>query len=283
MPDTPVTPDSIVRDLPRLGPDDTFQFRCGANLDCFGRCCQDVSIVLTPYDVLRMTRALGLDSSEFLARYTVSPFTPDQKIPVVLLKMDPETKRCPFVSDAGCSIYPHRPWACRVYPLGLAEPKRPSPEQKRFYFIVREDLCHGHGLAAPRTVQEWSVDQGIEEYEMMGRPFAELMLHDFWDRNEAMPPEKISMYFTACYDLDAFRRFVFDTRFLDLFDLDEARVDALRHDDQELLDFAMQWLRFCLFGDRTMKMKSAAASVPRRTAPAPGGQPQAAAPPQAGS
>ena len=99
---------------------------------------------------------------------------------------------------------------------------------------------------------------------MRGRPFAELMLHDFWDRDEPLPPEKLSMYFTACYDIDAFRRFVFETRFLDLFEIDEARLDALRQDDQELLDFAMQWLRFSLFGEKSMKVKPSVMDAKRR-------------------
>ena len=55
------------------------------------------------------------------------------------------------------------------------------------------------------------------------------------------------MFYMACYDLDRFRRFVFETRFLELFEVDEARVEAMRSDDQELLDFAIQWLRFRLF------------------------------------
>ena len=36
------------------------------------------------------------------------------------------------------------------------------------------------------------------------------------------------MFYMACYDLDRFRRFVFETRFLQLFEVDEARVEALR-------------------------------------------------------
>ncbi len=264
MSDNPLTGDDIVRGLPRLGPDDTITFRCDKDLDCFTHCCRDVSIVLTPYDVLRMTRALGLQSDEFLERHTISPFTKEQKFPAVLIKMDPETTRCPFVSDDGCGIYRDRPWACRVYPLGLAEPKQPSPGQQPFHFLVKEDFCHGHGQGAPRTVRQWTRDEGFEEYEVMGRPFAELMLHDFWDRDEPLPPEKLSMYFTACYDIDAFRRFVFETRFLDLFEIDEARLDALRQDDQELLDFAMQWLRFSLFGEKSMKVKPSVMDAKRR-------------------
>jgi len=43
--------------------------------------------------------------------------------PVILLQMrDNEKKSCPFVTAEGCSVYPDRPWACRMYPLGLASP-----------------------------------------------------------------------------------------------------------------------------------------------------------------
>jgi len=251
-----LTQETILRDCPRMTEDDSFTFGCHGSLDCFTRCCRDVAIVLTPYDVLRLKRALRIESSELLDKYTLSPFNKEQKIPAVILRMDPETKKCPFVTDQGCSVYANRPWACRMYPLGVAEPKNPSPADRAFHFLVREDLCHGHGQGQSYTVRQWLADQGIEEYQMMGASFRDLMLHDFWDKDEALPPQKMDMYYMACFDLDRFRRFVFETRFLSLFMVDEARVEALRADDEELLEFGMQWLRFSLFGEKTMKVKS---------------------------
>ncbi len=251
-----LTQETILRDCPRMTEDDSFTFGCHGSLDCFTRCCRDVAIVLTPYDVLRLKRALRIESSELLDRYTLSPFNKEQKIPAVILRMDPETKRCPFVTDQGCSVYANRPWACRMYPLGVAEPKNPSPADRAFHFLVREDLCHGHGQGQRYTVRQWLAEQGIEEYQMMGASFRDLMLHDFWDKEEALAPQKMDMYYMACFDLDRFRRFVFETRFLSLFMVDEARVEALRADDEELLEFGMQWLRFSLFGEKTMKVKS---------------------------
>jgi Fe-S-cluster containining protein len=249
-------PETIIRDYPRMGPDDTFSFRCYQSLECFTRCCSDVSIVLTPYDILRMKHALQMDSTSFLEQYTFSPFTKDQKIPVALLKMDKESKTCPFVSeDKGCSIYAHRPWACRMYPLGMAEPDNPTPEDRSFYFLLKEDICLGHNEDHTITVSDWIADQGIEEYNAYGAPFKELMLHPFWNGEETLSPEQIDMYHMACYDLDRFRRFVFETRFLDLFEVDEARVEAMRNNDLELSDFAMQWLKFSLFKEESMKIK----------------------------
>lgn len=255
MPDEAFTGERIVNEAPRLGQDDRFEFRCGRELDCFGCCCQDVSIVLTPYDIVRMKNALGVSSGEFLEKYTISPFTKEQKIPVVLLKMNPETKRCPFVDGNGCSIYTSRPWACRMYPLGVADPKNPNPHDRRFHFLMTEELCHGHRSGRTWTVREWIDDQGIEEYDMMGQSFKELMLHDFWERDEPLTPPQMDMYYMACYDLDRFRRFVFETKFLDMFDVDEARVEAMRANDVELLEFALQWLRFALFKEKRLRIK----------------------------
>lgn len=247
--------DEIVKKAKRLYLDDQFTFRCGQDLDCFTHCCSDVAIVLTPYDVLRMKRALKMDSSEFLEKYTILPFTKDQKVPVVLLNMSGEGKRCPFASANGCAVYANRPWACRMYPLGVAEPKNPNPEDKRFYFLLKEDICHGHEKGRAMTVREWIENQGIEEYDMMGASFKDLMLHDFWEKGETLTPRKMEMYHMALFDIDRFRRFVFESSFLEKFIVDEARVEAMREDDEELLDFAAQWLRFSLFGDKTMKMK----------------------------
>jgi Fe-S-cluster containining protein len=260
--------EKILREYPRLGLDDRIVFSCEKGLDCFNECCRDVSIVLTPYDVLRLKRCLGIDSTEFLQRYTLSPFSPEQKIPAVLIRMDPETKRCPFVTEEGCSVYAHRPWACRMYPLGMAEPQNPNAAERRFFFMLREDLCHGHGRGGGSTIREWLQRQGIEQYEMMGASFKELMLHDHWDKEEPLGPQQMDMYFMACYDLDRFRRFVFETRFLELFEIDEARIEAARQDDQDLLELAMQWLRFSLLGEKTMKIKKAVMEERRRAAAA---------------
>jgi Fe-S-cluster containining protein len=255
----PVTPEKILKSCPRLGLDDRFTFQCGSQLSCFGKCCHDVSIVLTPYDVLRLKESQKIDSSEFLEKYTLRLQNAEQKFPIVILKMEDQTKKCHFLNEQGCGVYRDRPWACRMYPLGVAEPQNPSPENQRFHFLIQENVCQGHGLGTPLSVREWIECQGIEEYEMMSTGFKELSLHDFWNGKQALSPAQSDMFYMACYDLDRFRRFVFETRFLQLFEVDEARVEALRTDDQELLDFGMQWLRFSIFGEKALRLRPGAA------------------------
>jgi len=134
MPENESAEKKIIEDSLRLGLDDRFTFQCGRDLDCFTKCCRDVSILLTPYDVLRMKRALRIDSSEFLERYTFVMQSKDRKVPAIFLRMNADGQICPFVSDKGCSVYGHRPWACRMYPLGMAEPKIHSKLRKDSIF-----------------------------------------------------------------------------------------------------------------------------------------------------
>jgi uncharacterized protein len=249
---------SLLKDCPRMTRDDRFTFRCAPDLDCFTQCCRDVTIVLTPYDLIRLKHALRIDSSELLSRYTLAPHGEGQRFPMVILKMDEETKACPFLSEKGCGVYNDRPWACRMYPLGVAEPKNPSPSDSPFHFVINEDLCHGHGKGTEVSVREWLANQSIDEFEAMGIAFKDLTLHDFWDTDKALTPAQWDMFYMACYDLDRFRRFIFETRFLQLFEVDEARVEAILTDDEELLEFGMQWLRFVLFQERSMKMRRTA-------------------------
>ena len=251
---------TILEEAPRFTEKDTFKFTCHNKLDCFTRCCADVSIFLTPYDVLRMKAGLGLTSDEFLAKYTFVPFSKEQLMPVVILRMDEENeKRCPFVTDDGCSIYEDRPWSCRMYPLGLASPKEDeNASESAFYFVMEEGDCRGFADGKELTVGDWIEEQGITEYNEMGEFFKELSLHDYFQKNETLTPKKMEMFYTACYDLDRFRRFVFDSSFLDQFKIDPETVEAIRRDDVALMKFAFEWLRFSLFKEPLIEVRKEA-------------------------
>ena len=117
-------------DKKQLAEGETFAFTCHPGVPCFNSCCADVNIVLTPLDVLRMARRLGMNTLEFLETHTSNPITKDLQIPMVMLKMkDADGKPCPFVGDEGCTVYEDRPWACRMYPLGMALPPARAGEE----------------------------------------------------------------------------------------------------------------------------------------------------------
>ena len=250
--------EKILSDYPRLGLDDTFKFACHPGVSCFNRCCGDVTIFLSPYDVLRMKKRLGMTSGDFLVKYTIMPIQKDMKTPVVVLRMnDDEVKTCPFLTDAGCGIYSDRPWPCRMYPLGLAAQKDTPDGWRgdRFYFLLEEEACKGFDEPREWTVREWMDDQGLDAYDEWGEAFKELTLHKYFEEGGILSPQKMQMIFTACYNLDKFREFVFQSTLLQRFEVDEDFVEEMRRDDEVLLRFAFLWLRFSLFGEQTMKTK----------------------------
>ena len=48
---------------------------------------------------------------------------------------------------------------------------------------------------------------------------------------------------------------VFESSFLEKFEVDHARQENMRRDDVELLKFGFDWLRFSLFGEPTITIK----------------------------
>ncbi len=259
----------FLADQPRLGLDDRFAFACHPGVSCFNVCCRDVNIVLTPYDVLRLKARLGLTSSEFLEQHTVLPFTREQLFPIPFLKMrDDAEKRCPFVGEAGCTVYQDRPWPCRMYPIGHATNRTSErPIGEEFWFLVREDHCRGHEGGREWSVREWMANQGTEPYDRMGEFYRDLTLHEnFVVKRQGLTPAQMDMFYMALYDLDRFRRFIFESSFLRRFVVQEDRVERMRVDDEELLEFGFLWLRFALFGERTMKVRPEAEAAARATA-----------------
>jgi hypothetical protein len=249
--------EEILKKYPRLDKNSEFSFGCHPGVPCFNACCHDVNIFLTPYDIIRLKNRLGISSEEFLSKYTLMPFDKNLGYPVVMFQMtEDEEKACQFVGDKGCTVYEDRPWACRMYPLGLASPSESEvKDEEEFYFLLQDTICKGFGETKKWTVAQWMDNQGVTEYDAMGREFKDLTLHPFFRRGQEMSPKAIEMFFTVCYNTDKFRKFVFESSFLRKFIVDQATVDAIKEDDIALLRFGYKWLRFSLFGEETMTIR----------------------------
>ncbi len=238
----------------RLTSESKFSFNCHSGLSCFNTCCSNLDIVLTPYDILRMKNRLGLSSAEFISEYTEPVIQKESKLPFLKLKLGDEGK-CRFVAAEGCTVYGDRPAACRYYPLGFGIYKNEEAGDD-FYFLIREDHCKGFEEEREWTVGEWRKNQGIDEYDDKNRVWMEVILNKKLYSPELEPDEKsLKMFFMASYDLDAFRDFVFESRFLDVFDIEEERLEMIKNDEAELMLFAHQWLLFALFKKPTMNLK----------------------------
>ncbi len=238
-------------------PDRTFRFACHKDLPCFTKCCANLNLVLTPYDVLRFKNRLNLSSEEFLENYTTSYIDEAYGVPVVKLKMNnDESRRCPFVSPEGCAVYEDRPGACRLYPLGRAASKISEEcSAGEYYFVVKESHCLGFNEKREWTVQEWIINQGVDEDNEINDLFMNITAGRRAKTIKALSDKQLQMFYMACYNLDEFRRFVFETTFLDKFDIAQDILNHIKTDNMKLMEFAFQWLKFSLFGEKTLQIR----------------------------
>ena len=95
----------------------------------------------------------------------------------------------------------------------------------------------------------------LSEYDEMGKLFKETSLHDYFSKGKKLTPPQLEMFYTVCYNVDKFREFVFDSTFFKRFDVAEEVIEKIKTNDEELLKFGFQWLKYCLFGEKTMKVK----------------------------
>lgn len=252
----------FLADKRQLAEGETFGFTCHPGVPCFNTCCADVNIVLTPYDVLRLARRLGMHTREFLETHTSNPITKDLQLPVVMLRMNEEEKKpCPFVGDQGCTVYEDRPWACRMYPLGMAiPPARAGEEPEPIFFVFEDDHCEGRNQDDRKewTAASWRDDQGIEMQDQLEAGFRQLVGHPWFIGGRTLDPKRMHMLYTACYDLDTFREFVFESSFCERFEIQPEALEEFKTNDEALLRFAFRWLRFALFAEPTMKVKDEA-------------------------
>ncbi len=235
---------------PVLNKNDSFQFACHKGLSCFTQCCRRLEVMLTPYDILRLKMALRLSSEVFLEKYTETVFSEKLGLPLIKLKRD--TNGCPFLTAKGCQVYKDRPTVCRLYPLGRAFSDR---IKKEVYFLIQEKECLGFREGKNWTVASWIKAQGVEEYDKYNEGFSELIFLKA-KRPQGLNLKESQMFFMACYNLDAFREFVFKSSFLNRFDIPPKRVKKCEKEAKALLQLALDWLKFALFGQPVLRVKT---------------------------
>lgn len=236
---------------------DSFSFACHSGLACFTDCCRNLNLALTPYDILRLKKSLGLTSSDFLDQFAIIKPNEQNGFPAVLLKMmADEGQPCPFVTPTGCRIYDDRPGACRIYPLGRASSRTKGQEGAReFYFVVRESHCQGFRESRSWTTTTWSQNQGLSPYSFYNDLWTEIITHKGTFTSPEAVDQKLQMFFMASYNLDQFRQFVFKSTFLKRFVIPEEMVGKMKEDDEELLKLAFKWLKFVLFGEKVFLLR----------------------------
>ena len=104
--------------------DKVIQFQCRKGIECWNACCSNIDIMLTPYDIIRLKKRLGMTSTEFLQKYTYPFEFGRNDIAGVKYKPVEGGTACQFMRPEGCSVYEDRPTACRYYPIALLSIRR---------------------------------------------------------------------------------------------------------------------------------------------------------------
>ena len=239
--------------------DSRFRFACHKGMPCYTHCCSALNIIMTPYDIVRMKNRLGLSCDQFLAIYTQPEMLLRTKVPVVTMKMlDDDKRSCPFITPEGCAIYEDRPLSCRYYPLGTAafREQEIQPTGEDFYFMIREAHCRGFESDKEWTVREWREDQGVKPYDDINKGWMELLLRkkSFGFQAE-LSEQSRQMFFMVSSNVDRLKRFIFESSFLDKYDVAQDIVQAIKTDEVALLKFGFDWLQSALFGADKVKLK----------------------------
>ncbi|MEZ0328444.1 MAG: YkgJ family cysteine cluster protein [Dissulfuribacterales bacterium] len=242
----------------RLEKNDKFCFRCHPGVPCFTLCCRNMNIILTPYDIIRLKRRLGMNSDMFLKLYAVPEILVKTGVPVARLKMlEKEGGKCPFVTQNGCQVYSDRPVCCRYYPIGMASLIQQDEDinKEEFFFLIKEPHCKGFLEQTEWTVNEWRGDQEADLYDSMNSGWFELLLRkrSFGDETE-MPEKARALFYMITTNMERFRDFVFGSRFLNTYEVPEERLKKILEDDVELMQFGFDYLKNAIFGTETQEL-----------------------------
>jgi len=248
----------------RLQNADHFRFSCHRCIGCWNRCCNNADVTLTPADILMLSRKLDIEPADFLARHTVPAVWEKSDMPVAKLLTDDGSGSgaCIFLAgDEGCGVYDSRPLTCRYYPLGLASVKMMGADhQEDFYYLVRESHCMGHAEEKRQTVAEYRATQDIEGLDVINRGWIDIMMKMVSWRSVGGPharqvsPQAKKMFFMVSTDVRAFRRFVFETRFLQTYVIDPELIETIKTDDVTLLKLGFDWLKNVFFNEDTIRL-----------------------------
>ena len=127
--------------------DSAFSYTCHA---C-NRCCHDKIIHLNPYEVARLAQNRGIETTEFLVRYTDTAGTALKRV---------EDGACVFLTEKGCGVHTDRPLVCRIYPLG-----RHITAEGEEWFAELAPHPHTEGTyGTAETVDQYLTAQGAEPY-----------------------------------------------------------------------------------------------------------------------
>jgi hypothetical protein len=116
-----------------------------------------------------------------------------------------------------------------------------------YYFCRRLDYCQGFATDVQWTVASWKTNQGFEEYEAGRREWLQILLRQGLKEPLQVDPRVLDLFATTAYDLDQFRRLIFESAFLQGYNVDDNTLANLKKNDLALLEFSYRFLQAVLF------------------------------------
>jgi Fe-S-cluster containining protein len=161
-----------------------------------------------------------------------------------------ENLRCPFVSRAGCTVYPDRPGSCRIYPLARIVKRKPNQQTaEAWHIVIKEPHCLGFDEPRQWTVREWIQGQGVQPYDEMNDLMMDIISLKNRSDKTTLTHQENALFYLASYDLDRFRDVVFEKRRWETLPVEEEVLKTLEEDDIALMRFGIEWIKKELFGE----------------------------------
>ncbi|MEN8189943.1 MAG: YkgJ family cysteine cluster protein [Thermodesulfobacteriota bacterium] len=241
-----IPPPQLPENVTKIAVDEKFTFSCHPGVSCFTDCCRQLELALTPYDVLRLRFGTKMASRQLHDNYIIMEQESGEPFPRFYLTMvDDGRDSCVFVNDRGCTIYDHRPGACRAYPMGRGATRQADGTINDFHVLLKESHCRGFEESTIQDVAAYSRDQGLTPYNRFNDEVAVILQHEQIRQGMILSDEQRAAFILALYDLDTFRIRLTENSLPG--PAPQKPGKSVAEDDETLLLFAIQWLNSFLY------------------------------------
>ena len=72
-------------------------------------------------------------------------------------------------------------------------------------------------------------------------------------------------FYMASYDLDRFKKYIFESNFLNVFDIDDETLSKIKEDEVELIQFGAKYIKYIMMLEETLKLKEGVEQFRKKT------------------
>jgi hypothetical protein len=126
-----------------------------------------------------------------------------------------------------------------------------NPGMEDVYYLIQKTGCKGWEKEQEWNIRDWVYQQEIDRFEETAWRFKNIIYREAVAAKARENPKVVDMIYMATYNLDKFRRFIFESRFNEVFKLPPERMDKIKSDAPELLTVGLEWIHFGILAERT--------------------------------